>query len=88
MKYEIFIRLAKEERLIYNEHRKSTHSKADAPEDGFIWPSVRAAHPVGRRGGHFYFRLFLLSRKASNAMSIPPKEISKPMTPRKTIMIS
>ena len=50
--------------------------------------SMRGAYSVCRRGRHYFFRLFLLSRKVSNAMSRPPKEISKPIIPRKIIMIS
>ena len=49
---------------------------------------TNTAYPVCRRGRHFYFRLFLLSRKVSNAMMKPPKEISKAKIPRKTIIIS
>ena len=39
---------------------------------------TNTAYPVCRRGRHFYFRLFLLSRKV----------ISKAKIPRKTIIIS
>ena len=46
------------------------------------------AYPVGRQDRHFYFRLFLLSRKASNAINKLPKDISKAKTPIKTEMIS
>ena len=31
-----------------------------------------SAHPVGRQDGHFYFRLFLWSRKASSAITNIP----------------
>ena len=41
-----------------------------------------------RQDRHFYFRLFLLSRKASNAINKLPKDISKANTPIKTEMIS
>ena len=46
------------------------------------------AYPVGRQDRHFYFRSFLLSRKASNAINKLPKDISKANTPIKTEMIS
>jgi hypothetical protein len=44
-----------------------------------IYLSVRGAHSVCRRGGHYFFRLFLLSRKVSNATIKLPKDISKPV---------
>ena len=34
---------------------------------------TNTAYPVGRQDRHFYFRLFLLSRKASNAITRLPK---------------
>ena len=46
------------------------------------------AYPVGRQDRHFYFRSFLLSRKASNAINKLPKDISNANTPIKTEMIS
>lgn len=46
------------------------------------------AYPVGRQDRHFYFRLFLLSRKASNATIKLPKEISNANIPMKIEMIS
>jgi len=46
------------------------------------------AYPVGRQDRHFYFRSFLLSRKASNAINKLPKDISRANTPIKTEMIS
>ena len=46
------------------------------------------AYPVGRQDRHFYFCLFLSSRKASNAINKLPKDISKANTPIKTDMIS
>jgi hypothetical protein len=46
------------------------------------------AYPVGRQDRHFYFRLFLLSRKASNATIKLPKDISKANIPMKIEMIS
>ena len=46
------------------------------------------AYPVGRQDRLFYFRSFLLSRKASNAINKLPKDISKANTPIKTEMIS
>ena len=46
------------------------------------------AHPVGGQDGYFYFRLFLLSRKAMNAMINPAKAMSKLNIPMITIMVS
>ena len=48
------------------------------------------AYPVCRQDRHFYFRLFLflLSRKASNAIIKLPKDISNANIPIKTEMIS
>lgn len=33
---KIFIPLAKYKYMLYNKYRKSTHSKVDAPEDGYL----------------------------------------------------
>ena len=41
-----------------------------------------------RQDRHFYFRLFLLSRKVSNATTKLPKAISKPIIPINIIIIS
>nr|DAX31450.1 MAG TPA: hypothetical protein [Caudoviricetes sp.] len=41
-----------------------------------------------RQSRHFYFRLFLLSRKASNAITKLPKDISRANIPMKIEMIS
>ena len=41
-----------------------------------------------RQGGHFYLRLFLLSRKAIIATIKLPKDISKAKIPMKIVMIS
>ena len=46
------------------------------------------AHPVGGQDGYFYFRLFLLSRKAMNAMINPAKAMSKLNIPMITMMVS
>jgi len=67
--------------------KKSTHSKVDAPKKG-LDVFTDTAYPVCRQDRHFYFRLFLLSRKASNAINILPKDISKANTPIKTEIIS
>ena len=58
------------------------------PKKGLFSSQREPPIPFADGMGIFYFRLFLLSRKASNAMSIHPKEISKPIIPRKTIMVS
>ena len=65
-----------------------------APTPKWMLPKVvfsslsRAAHSVCRRGGHYFFRLFLLSRKASNATINPPKDINNANIPIKTDMVS
>ena len=46
------------------------------------------AYPVGRQDRHFYFRLFLLSRKASNATIKLPKDINNANIPMKIEMLS
>ena len=46
--------LAKSKGIVYNEHRKSTHSKADAPEK-VTYLSVRGASPVDQTGGALFF---------------------------------
>jgi hypothetical protein len=46
------------------------------------------AYPVADRIGIFYFLRFLLSRKASNAMSKLPKEIRRLIIPINIMMIS
>lgn len=46
------------------------------------------AYPVGRQDRHFYFRLFLLSRKASNATIKLPKDINNANIPMKIEIIS
>ena len=49
---------------------------------------MNTAYPVGRQDRHFYFRLFLLSRKVSNATMKLPKAIIKPIIPINIIIIS
>ncbi len=46
--------LAKSKGIVYNERRKSTHSKADAPEK-VTYLSVRGASPVDQTGGALFF---------------------------------
>ena len=58
----------------------------DAPEVQVVLTD--AASPVGRQERHFYFFLFLLSRKARNAITKLPKDISKPIIPININMIS
>ena len=57
------ILLAKKEIPVYNKYRQSTHSKVDAPETGVTSLSLSAAHPVGRRGGHFFNLAYLVDRE-------------------------
>jgi hypothetical protein len=84
--YRIFS-LELKRKLCYSNHKKSTHSMVDAP--GLVLPlKMRGAHSVCRRGGHYFLCLFLLSRKASNAMTKLPKDISKPIIPINIKMIS
>ena len=59
----------------------------DAPENG-LDVLIDTAYPVGRQDRHFYFFLFLLSRKARNAITKLPKDISKANIPMKIVMIS
>ena len=66
---------------------ESTHSKVDAPSEA-TYLLLRGASPVCRQERHFYFRLFLFSRKVSNAMSKPPKDVNKDNIPKKTIIVS
>lgn len=73
----------------YIRDRKSTHSKVDATQEGYmsLWtPPILCV----RQDRHFYFRLFLflLSRKASNAIIKQPKDVSKANIPIKIEMIS
>ena len=46
------------------------------------------AYPVCRQDRHFYFRLFLLSRKASNAITRLPKAHNNVSMPRKIERLS
>jgi hypothetical protein len=54
----------------------------DAPENG-LNVLTDTAYPVGRQDRHFYFFLFLLSRKARNATMKLPKDISNAKIPMK-----
>lgn len=67
--------------------KKAPTPKVDASMNDFS-ALMSTAHPVCRQDGHFYFRLFLLSRKAINATMKPPKDMSKPNIPIITIMVS
>ena len=51
------------------------HSKGGCSEFRLINVLKDTAYPVGRQDRHFYFRLFLLLRKASNATIKLPKDI-------------
>ncbi len=51
---ELSLILAKSKAIVYNKHRKSTHSKADAPEK-VTYLSVRGASPVDQTGGALFF---------------------------------
>ena len=67
--------------------KESTHSKVDAPRID-LNVLTDTAYPVGRQDRHFYFRLFLLSRKASNAITRLPKAHNNVSMPRKIERIS
>jgi len=73
--------------VCYIFNKKSTHSKVDASRTG-LNVLTDTAYPVGRQDRHFYFRLFLLLRKASNAITKLPKAISRANIPMKIEMIS
>ena len=67
--------------------KESTHSKVDAPR-WFLNVLTDIAYPVCRQDRHFYFRLFLLLRKASNAITRLPKAHNNVSMPRKIERIS
>ena len=67
--------------------KKAPTPKVDALGIG-LYVLTDTAYPVGRQDRHFYFRLFLLSRKASNATIKLPKVNNKVKIPRKIEMIS
>ena len=67
--------------------KESTHSKVDAPR-WFLNVLTDTAYPVCRQDRHFYFRLFLLLRKASNAITRLPKAHNNVSMPRKIERIS
>ena len=76
-------------KLSYNNYTKKAPTPKWMPTDWLIYLSMRGAHPGCRRGGHYFFAyLFLLSRKVSNAMNRPQAEISNPIIPKKTIIVS
>ena len=67
--------------------------KGKAPTPKWMLPVrlsvlTNTAYPVGRQDRHFYFRLFLLSRKASNAITRLPKAHNNVSMPRKIERIS
>ena len=67
--------------------KESTHSKVDAPR-WFLNVLTDIAYPVCRQDRHFYFRLFLLLRKASNAITKLPKAHNNVNMPMKIERIS
>jgi len=67
--------------------KESTHSKVDAPR-WFLNVLTDIAYPVCRQDRHFYFRLFLLLRKASNAITRLPKAHNNVNMPMKIERIS
>ena len=67
--------------------KESTHSKVDAPR-WFLNVLTDTAYPVCRQDRHFYFRLFLLLRKASNAITRLPKAHNNVNMPMKIERIS
>lgn len=76
------------ELLWYISHRKSTHSKVDAPDVVIVLTDI--ASLCGRQRGIFYFFLLFLSlvRKARNATIKLPKAANKVSIPMKIEIIS
>jgi len=73
--------------LLYLYKRKAPTPKVDAPRNVIM--SLRTPPILWvRQDRHFYFRLFLLSRKASNAMIKLPKDNSNANIPVKLEIIS
>ena len=68
--------------------KESTHSKVDASGMVFICPYGHRLSRLPTGIGIFYFFLFLLSRKARNATTKLPKDISNANIPMKIEMIS
>ena len=58
------------------------------PPENWLDVLTDTAYPVGRQDRHFYFFLFLLSRKARNVTTKLPKDISNANIPMKIEMIS
>ncbi len=58
------------------------------PPDNRLVVLTDTAYPVGRQDRHFYLFLFLLSRKARNATTKLPKDISNANIPMKIETIS
>lgn len=73
--------------VIITIQKESTHSKVDAYRMTYLPLSERRPFRLPT-GWALFFRLFLLSRKVSNAMINPLEDISRANIPRKTIMIS
>lgn len=62
-------------------NKESTHSNVDAPDLRLIYLSLLiGAYPVCRQDRLYFLRLFLLSRKASNATTNIPAAIIKEAT--------
>lgn len=75
--------------MVLSNYTESTHSKGGCSEFRLkIVLKDDNTYPGAERIGIFYFRLFLLSRKASNATIKLPKDIIKPNIPMKIVMIS
>ena len=76
----------KERHLLEQMPLRSPTPKVEFPERAYF--SIKRRLLWLRQSRHFYLRLFLLSRKASNANIKLPKDISKANIPMKIEMIS
>ena len=72
----------------YIDIRKGKYPLQSGCSQGNLDVLTDTAYPVGRQDRHFYFRLFLLLRKASNAITRLPKAHNNVNMPMKIESIS
>ena len=72
----------------YIDIRKGKYPLQSGCSQGNLDVLTDTAYPVGRQDRHFYFRLFLLLRKASNAITRLPKAHNNVNMPMKIERIS
>ena len=72
----------------YIDIRKGKYPLQSGCSQGNLDVLTDTAYPVGRQDRHFYFRLFLLLRKASNAITRLPKTHNNVNMPMKIERIS